>query len=199
MSYAIPSRAQGLHFPSPLTHASARKISEKEEARARSRYASGRAENEDGRAERTGPHADNSDTLNSDARPAIDRCGELLRVAVGLRVSLFALHVSSIHSAEKGKKGQVVAASEVWGLGRPWRLPLRFVTFPFCRLPTLPPAALSFSLEPFSSLPRLLLLRAFRSNTHDSSENRRPAPNRHIPLRILPDHRLAALRNLPRT
>lgn len=70
-----------------------------------------------------GPHADKSDMLDSDGQPAIDRGktatgGELLRVAVGLRVSgvtLYALHVCSIHSAEKGKKGQVVAAGEVWG------------------------------------------------------------------------------------
>lgn len=50
------------------------------------------------------------------------------------------LHVCSIHSAEKGKKGQVVATGEVWGsvgTGETLEAAIAFrnLTFPFCRLP----------------------------------------------------------------
>lgn len=82
-----------------------------------------------------GPRSDIVITRSGNGVAAIDwseggaRCG---RAACIESHTPRVLHVCSIHSAEKGKKGQVVvvAAGEQEKLerGRPWKLPLRFVT-----------------------------------------------------------------------
>jgi len=184
-----------------FTHASACvKIS----AEARDR-ASGRAENEDGtsrslitaiRSAGSGVLVDRSMQYLEDAR-----CGR----AVCIGESLFArvLHVCSIHSAEKGEKGQVVAASEGrWGNGKTLETAAAFrnVTFPFCRS-TAPPADLSGLLPhsvAFSSIsPFVLAPRALRSNTHDSSENSEAPALQIAPyLRLISDHSTRAALNV---
>lgn len=148
------------------------------EARARSRYVSGRVE-------KTGPH-DNSDTL--DARSiavklwrVAARCG---RVACVSGVKL--LHVCSIYSTERGKRVRssrlVRCGDRETGETLEAAVAFRNLTFPFCRLLTARPSlprvflSLSLSLEPFSSPLHLFFPQTLRSNTHDSSKNRRTAP-----------------------
>lgn len=99
------------------------------------------------------------------------------------------LHVCSIHSAEKGKKGQVgeSRAGETLGAAA---AAFRNLTFPFCRLrPARPSLGPSLTLpRPSFSLP-LFSLEPFRSNTHDFSENRKPVPYLFLPSSRSSTHR----------
>lgn len=105
-----------------------------------------------------------------------------------------ALHVSSRYTFVRSiqpKREKRVRSSRPGedGVGETLAVAFRNLTFPFCPLSLaarpLPPATRAFFLSP-PPPPR----RALRSNTHDSSENRRPARDCHIFL-CLPDHRLA--------
>lgn len=75
-------------------------------------------------------------------------------MCIGSQLFARVLHVRSIHSAEKGEKGQVVVASEGrWGNGKTLETAAAFrnVTFPFCRLP--PDRSSFFASSPSSPEP----------------------------------------------